>query len=132
QTASQAQFERVFLNQSDIGGRFSALSYFGMVPAALAGIDVKQFLTRAQTASKICSAITAETNPGLQLGSIMSECARLGKDKLTLVIDGRIASLGLWIEQLVAESTGKEGTGILPVAGEPLGHPSVYGDDRLF
>jgi len=133
ETATQSEFQRVFLNQADIGGRFSALSYFGMVPAALAGIDVTKFLTCARDASETCApSTTSDTNPGLQLGVILGECARVGRDKLTLVIDDRIASLGLWIEQLVAESTGKEGKGILPVAGEPLGDASVYQNDRLF
>ena len=131
--ASQLSFQRVFLNQADIGGRFSALSYFGMVPAALAGLDIKKLLSRAKNAEQSCSPVLpAEANPGLQLGTVMSEAAAAGRDKLTLVIDDQISSLGLWIEQLVAESTGKEGKGILPVAGEALGDPSVYSSDRLF
>ena len=131
-TASELKFQRVFLNQSDIGGRFSALSYFGMVPAALAGVDINKFLSRAKNAEQSCSPVMpAEANPGLQLGTAIS-AATSGRDKLTLVIDDQISSLGLWIEQLVAESTGKEGKGILPVAGESLGDPSVYSADRLF
>ena len=120
-TAAELGFQRTFLNQADIGGRYSALSYFGMVPAALMGIDIRKLLERAK-----------ETNDALELGTIIGECANAGRDKLTLVIDPRIETLGLWIEQLIAESTGKEGKGILPVAGEPLGEPSVYGDDRVF
>ena len=131
--ASQLDFQRVFLNQADIGGRFSALSYFGMVPAALAGLDIRKLLSRAKTAEQSCSpAIPLDSNPGLQLGVVLGEAFAAGRDKLTLVIDQQISSLGLWIEQLVAESTGKEGKGILPVAGETLGEPSVYGSDRLF
>ena len=131
--ASQLNFQRVFLNQADIGGRFSALSYFGMVPAALAGLDIKKLLSRAKNAEQSCSpVIPLQTNPGLQLGAVLSEAAVAGRDKLTLVIEDQISSLGLWIEQLVAESTGKEGKGILPVAGETLGDPSVYGSDRIF
>jgi len=132
-TASELKFQRVFLNQADIGGRFSALSYFGMVPAALAGVDVNKFLSRAKNAEQSCSPVMpAEANPGLQLGTAISAAATSGRDKLTLVIDNQISSLGLWIEQLVAESTGKEGKGILPVAGESLGDPSVYSSDRFF
>jgi transaldolase/glucose-6-phosphate isomerase len=131
--ASRLNFQRVFLNQADIGGRFSALSYFGMVPAALAGLDIRKLLSRAKNAEQSCSpAIPLESNPGIQLGAVLGEAFAAGRDKLTLVIDSRISSLGLWIEQLVAESTGKEGKGILPVAGETLGEPSVYGSDRLF
>ena len=120
-TAAQLGFQRTFLNQSDIGGRYSALSYFGMVPAALMGIDIRKFLERAK-----------ETSDALELGTIIGECANVGRDKLTLILDPQIETLGLWIEQLIAESTGKEGKGILPVSGEPLGDPSVYGDDRVF
>ncbi len=131
--ASNLGFQRVFINQADIGGRFSALSYFGMLPAALAGIDIHTFLDRAKTVSQLCSpAIPAESNPGLQLGIVIGECARAGRDKLTLIIEERLASLGLWVEQLVAESTGKEGKGILPVAGEPLANPVAYDTDRVF
>jgi transaldolase / glucose-6-phosphate isomerase len=133
ETASQLGFQEVFLNQSDIGGRYSALSYFGLVPAALAGIDIKALLNHAKEMSQKCSPVMpSEANPGLRLGAALAECAGAGRDKLTLIIDPKIASLGLWIEQLVAESTGKEGKGILPVAGEPVGDPSVYGNDRLF
>lgn len=122
-TASDLGFRKTFLNQADIGGRYSALSYFGMVPAALMGLDVRELLSRA-----------ARVNPEEELksGTILGECANAGRDKLTLVLDPRIATLGLWIEQLIAESTGKEGKGILPVNDEPLGDPSVYGDDRVF
>jgi len=124
-TAAELKFQRTFLNQADIGGRYSALSYFGMVPAALMGLDVRRLLDRASKAAP-------SQDEALQLGVIMGECANAGRDKLTLVIDPSLATLGLWIEQLIAESTGKEGKGILPVNGESLGGPEVYGDDRLF
>src|SRR6266850_6152204 len=125
ETATELGFQRVFLNQADIGGRYSALSYFGMVPAALMGIDIRQFLDHAKQAQQVCAAVMpAALNPSLQLGVALAECAAAGRDKLTLVIDPPISSLGLWIEQLVAESTGKEGKGILPVAGELIGGPS--------
>lgn len=133
ETAADLNFRHLFLNQKEIGGRFSALSYFGMVPAALAGIDIRRLLEGAKKVSQECApGMPVEQNPGLQLGVILSEATNAGRDKLTLIIEDRIVSLGLWIEQLVAESTGKEGKGIVPVAGEPLGDPSVYGPDRLF
>jgi hypothetical protein len=133
ETAGKLGFQRTFLNQSDIGGRYSALSYFGMVPAALMGIDVRKFLSHAKEAEQSCSPVMpSEKNLALQLGLIMGEAANAGRDKLTFVMDERIASLGLWIEQLIAESTGKEGKGILPVVGEDLAAPAEYSSDRLF
>lgn len=128
-TATELGFRRTFLNQPDIGGRYSALSYFGMVPAALMGLDIRKFLERAREAEQSC---LAEENGAFQLGMMMGEAANTGRDKLTLVLDPSIETLGLWIEQLIAESTGKEGKGILPVNGELLGQPEVYGDDRVF
>jgi transaldolase/glucose-6-phosphate isomerase len=131
--ATEDRFRRIFLNPSDIGGRYSALSYFGMVPAALMGLDVRKLLDRAERIVHACaSVVPAADNPGARLGAILGECAKAGRDKLTIVADAKVSALGLWIEQLVAESTGKEGKGILPVAGEPLGAPAVYGNDRLF
>lgn len=124
ETAGERGFRRIFLNQPDIGGRYSALSYFGMLPAALMGVDNGALLDRVRNYTDRAAA--------LRLGVVVGECANAGRDKLTLVIDPRLATLGLWIEQLIAESTGKQGKGILPVAGEPLSHPSVYGDDRVF
>lgn len=133
QMATNDKFKRIFLNPSDIGGRYSALSYFGMVPAALMGLDIKKLLDRSERIVHSCaSVVPAADNPGARLGGILGECARAGRDKLTIVADPKISSLGLWIEQLIAESTGKEGKGIVPVAGETLGPPAVYGDDRLF
>ncbi|MCM3874607.1 MAG: bifunctional transaldolase/phosoglucose isomerase [Pyrinomonadaceae bacterium] len=131
--ATADKFRRIFLNRPDIGGRYSALSYFGMVPAALMGVDLGKLLGRAEEMMHSCSAeSSSESNPGALLGAIIGECANSGRDKLTIVTDQHIAALGLWIEQLVAESTGKDGKGILPVNGEPLGPPSVYTDDRVF
>ncbi|MCA1564849.1 MAG: bifunctional transaldolase/phosoglucose isomerase [Acidobacteria bacterium] len=133
QMATQDKFKRIFLNPADIGGRYSALSYFGMVPAALMGLDVRKLLDRAERVVHACaSVVPAAENPGARLGAILGECAKAGRDKLTISTDPRITSFGLWVEQLLAESTGKDGKGIVPVAGEPLGAPSVYGDDRLF
>ena len=124
--ATELKFQRTFLNQPDIGGRYSALSYFGMVPAALMGLDVRKLLDPARIEKFVIN------GPSVELGVIFGACANAGRDKLTLVIDPSVEMLGLWIEQLVAESTGKEGKGILPVNGELLGRPEVYGDDRLF
>src|ERR1041385_1689536 len=124
-TATELKFQRTFLNQSDIGGRYSALSYFGMVPAALMGLDVRKLLERAKQAANAGDA-------GVELGLTIAENALAGRDKLTLVLDQPLEALGLWIEQLIAESTGKEGKGILPVNGETLGTPDDYGNDRLF
>jgi glucose-6-phosphate isomerase len=125
ETAAELKFRKTFLNQPDIGGRYSALSYFGMVPAALMGLDLRKLLEGAVKAAQA-------DQLALQLGVTMGECASTGRDKLTLVIDQPLETLGLWIEQLIAESTGKEGKGILPVNAEPLGDPEVYGNDRLF
>jgi glucose-6-phosphate isomerase len=126
-------FRRIFLNPADIGGRYSALSYFGMVPASLQGFDFKTLLDRAERVLHACSpAVPTEDNPAARLGAILGTLANAGRDKLTFSIAPEISSLGLWIEQLIAESTGKEGKGIIPIAGETLGAPPVYGDDRLF
>jgi len=131
--ARQHQFRATFLNDPNIGGRYAALSYTGLVSAALVGMDVPLLLDRAQTAGHACdSSVTAKDNPSARLGAIMGELAKAGRDKVTLVTSPGITSFGDWVEQLIAESTGKEGKGILPVVGEPLGTPEVYGDDRLF
>src|SRR5215217_3909527 len=131
--ATRDKFKRVFLNPSDIGGRYSALSYFGIVPAALMGVDIRKLLDRAERVIHACSQVVpAGENPGARLGAIIGECAKAGRDKLTVVADPKVESFGLWVEQLIAESTGKEGKGVVPVAGEPLAAPSAYGDDRLF
>jgi transaldolase/glucose-6-phosphate isomerase len=133
QMATDDKFRRIFLNPADIGGRYSALSYFGMVNAALMGLDVKTLLDRAERTVHACSQVVpANENPGARLGCIMGECAKAGRDKTTVLTDPRIASFGLWVEQLIAESTGKDNTGIVPIAGEDIGSPSVYGNDRLF
>lgn len=129
--AKQYDFRATFLNDADIGGRYSALSYFGLVPAALVGVDVPLLLYRAMDAAVVCR-LSASQNAGAWLGAIMGELAKAGRDKLTLMTSPLIASFGDWVEQLIAESTGKEGKGILPVVGEPPGEPGVYGDDRLF
>ncbi|MEX1103272.1 MAG: bifunctional transaldolase/phosoglucose isomerase [Dehalococcoidia bacterium] len=131
--AAEHGFRHVFSNPPEIGGRYSALSYFGLVPAALIGVDLGQLLGRAREMVAACDQdVAPEDNPGEWLGTIIGEAALAGRDKLTLVMPRPLATLGYWIEQLIAESTGKEGRGILPVEGEPLGPPDVYGSDRLF
>lgn len=126
-------YRDIFINPSDIGGRYSALSFFGMVPAALMGIDISGLLAWGRGMALLCAPSNAiAQNPGVALGIAMGAAARSGRDKLTLITGPGLIPFGLWIEQLIAESTGKKGTGIVPVAGEPLGPPSVYGDDRLF
>jgi transaldolase / glucose-6-phosphate isomerase len=126
-------FRRVFENDPNIGGRYSVLSYFGLVPAALMGIAVDALLHRAQVAEAGCTSFdSSASNSGLWLGLVMGELARQGRDKATFVVSPPIDSFGLWVEQLIAESTGKMGRGILPVAGEPVGPPEVYGADRVF
>jgi len=131
--ARERGFRRVFENNPNIGGRYSVLSHFGMVPAALMGVDVRALLESADQAAAACQSFDGTaSNAGLWLGAAIGEAARQGRDKLTFVVSPRIESFGLWVEQLVAESTGKHGRGILPVAGEPLGKPESYGEDRLF
>jgi transaldolase / glucose-6-phosphate isomerase len=146
--ARERGFRHVFENDPEIGGRYSVLSYFGLVPAALAGVNVEAMLRQAQVAEQNCAqydsprpaqaaggarrAATPSSNSGLWLGCVMGELAQLGRDKLTFAVSKPISSFGLWVEQLIAESTGKEGKGILPVADEPLADPDAYGDDRVF
>jgi glucose-6-phosphate isomerase len=134
--AKEHGFRKVFAGEENIGGRYSALSPFGIVPAALIGVDVRSLLEGAKAAWQTAiggNDAEADTLPaGVSLGAMFSALAQAGRDKLTFVISESLPGLGLWLEQLVAESTGKHGTGILPVAEEPLGEPSVYGDDRVF
>lgn len=131
--AGRYKFRATFLNDTNIGGRYSALSYFGLVPAALVGVDVPRLLDDAiGMACSTESCVAARENPGALLGAIMGDLAEAGRDKVTFVTSSQIASFGDWVEQLIAESTGKEGKGILPVVGEPVGSPEIYEDDRLF
>jgi glucose-6-phosphate isomerase len=131
--ASERGFRRTFLNPPDIGGRYSALSYFGLVPGALIGADLDGLLHRAAGMAGACGPqAQSKDNPGAWLGATMGEAALTGRDKLTLVLDPTVRSFGYWVEQLIAESTGKEGKGIVPVEGEDVGDPDVYGSDRLF
>jgi len=131
--ARERGFRKVFENRPDLGGRYSALSHFGLVPAALLGVDVRELLHRAgHMAAATARCVPAGRNPALRLGAVMVAAARGGRDKLTIVLPPEIVSFGLWLEQLIAESTGKQGRGIVPVVTETLGPPEVYGDDRLF
>lgn len=131
--AEEAGFRRVFVNPSDVGGRYSVLSYFGLVPAALMGIDIKRLLDGVDIMRSACgSDVPVRENVGAWLGAGMAALSLKGRDKLTLVTSPALASFGLWVEQLIAESLGKEGKGIVPVTGEPLTDGADYGDDRLF
>ncbi|MGD8850093.1 MAG: bifunctional transaldolase/phosoglucose isomerase, partial [Anaerolineales bacterium] len=127
------RFRKVFLNYADIGGRYSALSFFGLVPAALGGVDVEELLNRALAMVHACQdEVPYDENPGLTLGVALGALALKGRDKVTFVMPETLHPFGMWLEQLLAESTGKQGSGVLPVEGEILGEPAVYGDDRLF
>jgi hypothetical protein len=126
-------FRRVFTNNPEIGGRYSALSYFGLVPAALAGVDVKSVLERTRVMAAACgSEFAPRDNPGVWLGTLLGELALAGRDKVTFLPSPSLESFGIWGEQLLAESTGKEGKGLIPVAGEDAGEPDAYGIDRVF
>ena len=129
--AESRGYREIFLNPPDIGGRFSALSLFGLVPAALIGAPVRDIHAAGAAMAEGCRQENHE-NAGLILGAFIAASVREGRDKLTVALSPRLSSLGLWIEQLVAESTGKKGTGALPVVDEPLGHPGDYGVDRAF
>jgi transaldolase/glucose-6-phosphate isomerase len=131
--AREHSFRASFENDPNIGGRYSALSLFGLVPAALIGAPIHALLERAVLAEQACAHFDGtQSNPGLWLGLAIGELARHGRDKLTFVVGDPVGSFGLWVEQLVAESTGKQGRGILPVADEPLLGPESYGSDRVF
>jgi len=131
--AHERGFRTTFTNPPDIGGRYSVLSYFGLVPAALLGLDVQMLLDRGIEMAQACRpGIPPDQNPGAYLGAVMGILGRSGRDKVTIVASPKISSFGLWAEQLVAESTGKEGKGLIPVAQEPPAPPDAYGNDRLF
>jgi transaldolase/glucose-6-phosphate isomerase len=132
-TAEQDRFRQVYFGAPSIGGRYSVLSNFGMAPAAASGIDVRRFLGSTCKMVRSCAAsVPPADNPGVLLGVLMAVLAKEGRDKVTIVASPGIADFGAWAEQLIAESTGKYGKGLIPVDAEPLGLPGVYGDDRLF
>jgi glucose-6-phosphate isomerase len=130
--ARAQEFRAIVEAPPDVGGRYSALTVFGLVPAALHGVDVAELLERARRMAGACRTVDAASNPGLRLGATIGEAALAGRDKLTILTSPRLAAFGDWAEQLIAESTGKEGTGIVPIVGEPAGDPDAYGDDRYF
>lgn len=133
QIAQGDDFRQVFFGVPSIGGRYSALSNFGLVPAAAMGVDVARFLDTAEVMVHSCApSVPAKENPGVVLGTILGVLATQGRDKVTLITSPGIADLGAWLEQLLAESTGKDGKGLIPIDQEPLGTPAVYGHDRLF
>jgi glucose-6-phosphate isomerase len=131
--ARAERFREVFINPSDIGGRYSALSFFGMVPSALMGQDIRTLIARAMAMiDEALSTSSALDNPAVGLGLAMGAAAKAGRDKLTLLLPDAFEPFGLWVDQLVAESTGKNGVGIVPIAGETIGVGAAYGNDRLF
>ena len=133
QAANTDRFRRIILGVPSIGGRYAALSDFGMAPAAIMGLDVARFLALAAEMADRCGpAVRVADNPGALLGILLGVLAQRGRDKVTLVMSPGIGALGVWLEQLLAESTGKMGKGLIPVDGEPLGVPAVYADDRHF
>ncbi len=133
QVAEADKFRHIFAGLPSIGGRYSALSNFGMVPAAVMGLDIKKFLDRTEEMIHACaSCVPIEENPGAMLGIVLGTSARNGRDKVTIFTSPGLSDLGAWLEQLLAESTGKEGKGIIPVDREQIGAPEVYGNDRVF
>jgi transaldolase/glucose-6-phosphate isomerase len=133
QVAEADHFRHIFFGRPSIGGRYSALSNFGMVPAAVIGIDTRKFLAHAAEMVQACGPdATVENNPGAQLGIILGTAANAGRDKVTIITSPGISDLGAWLEQLLAESTGKIGKGIIPVDREELAAPEIYGNDRVF
>ncbi len=132
-TAAEYKFRKVFINPSDIGGRYSVLSNFGLLPMALMGIDIKALLASAQQMKENSNpGVPVALNPGISLGAVLGTAQQQERDKVTFVLSSSIKAFGYWVEQLIAESTGKEGKGLIPDAGETLGSPEVYQNDRIF
>ena len=130
--ARAQEFRAIVEAPPDVGGRYSALTVFGLVPAALLGVDVAGLLDRARSMARACQEADAAANPGLALGAFIGEAALAGRDKLTILTSPRLAAFGDWAEQLIAESTGKAGIGVVPIVGEPVADPGAYADDRAF
>ncbi|MBO0719131.1 MAG: transaldolase, partial [Rhizobiales bacterium] len=131
--AKEQHFRRIFLGVPSIGGRYSVLSPFGLVPAAIAGLNVAQLVELSRTMIRSCGPdVPPGENPAVALGIALGVAAGRGRDKVTMLASPALASFGAWVEQLFAESTGKQGKGLIPIDGEPLGRPEIYGDDRLF
>lgn len=131
--ALEKHFRKIFLADPKVGGRFSALSPFGMVPASILGLELKKFIKNSKLMMELCSPVNAiEDNPGIVLGTLIGQAAESGKDKLTIITDRELSSFGTWLEQLIAESSGKQGKGIIPIIDEPLMDANKYGWDRFF
>jgi transaldolase/glucose-6-phosphate isomerase len=130
--AEEYKFRKVFINPPDLGGRYSVLSDFGLVPMALMGIDINAILSVAKQMQGSCEGVPAASNPGISLGVVLGICPKNGRDKVTFILSDAIKSFGYWVEQLLAESTGKEGKGLIPVRSETLARPEDYGTDRIF
>jgi transaldolase/glucose-6-phosphate isomerase len=130
--AEEFKFRKVFINSPDLGGRYSVLSDFGLVPMALMGIDINAILSNAKQMQSSCDNVPAGSNPGISLGVVLGICQKKGRDKVTFILSSSIKSFGYWVEQLLAESTGKEGKGLIPINGETIEGPENYGKDRIF
>jgi glucose-6-phosphate isomerase len=131
--AERDRFRHIMFGSPSIGGRYSVLSDFGLVPAAAMGLDIGRLLDATQKMVRSCAAdVPPADNPGVVLGTILGVLGKSGRDKVTIAASPGIADFGAWLEQLLAESTGKHGKGLIPVDAEPLGAPHVYGQDRLF
>jgi glucose-6-phosphate isomerase len=131
--ADEYHFRKIFINRGDIGGRYSVLSDFGLLPMALMGIDIETMLASTRQMRDLCNLdVPSIINPGVSLGAALGVAQQHGRDKVTFIMSHSIQAFGYWVEQLIAESTGKEGKGLIPVTGEELGAPDVYGDDRVF
>ena len=130
--AEEFKFRKVFINPPDLGGRYSVLSDFGLVPMALIGIDINAILSSAKQMQSSCNGVPAASNPGISLGVVLGICQKNRRDKVTFILSHSITSFGYWVEQLLAESTGKEGKGLIPIHGETLADPKFYGNDRIF
>lgn len=130
--AEEYKFREIFINPPGIGGRYSVLSDFGLLPMALMGIDISALVANAVKMKDSCNAVPADANPGIMLGALLGVYQKQGRDKVTFILSPTISSFGYWVEQLLAESTGKEGKGLIPINGETVGAPGIYGDDRVF
>jgi hypothetical protein len=131
--ARETGFRHTFLNPASIGGRFSVLSFFGLMPAALIGVDIRTLIERARAMVERCgNTVGATDSPAVRLGAALAALAKAGRDKVTFLLSEKIRALGPWLEQMIAESLGKDGKGLIPVVDEPLGNPAAYGGDRVF
>jgi transaldolase/glucose-6-phosphate isomerase len=130
--AEESKFRKIFINQPNLGGRYSVLSDFGLLPMALMGLNINAVLSSAKQMQNSCDAVPAASNPGISLGTVLGICQKYGHNKVTFILSASVSSFGYWVEQLLAESTGKEGKGLIPIHGETLTGPEEYGMDRIF